>query len=176
MLTLEIGKRHLARLKRELRHAGDREIGGVLAGEDLGGGRFSIADLSVQRFGGTIASFVRDPQHRSVFLRSFFAKTGSDFQRFNYLGEWHSHPLYSVCPSGVDRVQMQALVQAPDEAAHFIILMVVRLNGWGEIQASAHAFQRGHPPIEIQIVPSGVDPSLTWIRCLRGVLRRWRRA
>ena len=45
------------KLRRELRRAGDSEIGGVLAGEDLGGGRFLVADLSVP--GGTRSAAAR---------------------------------------------------------------------------------------------------------------------
>ena len=37
------------RLRRELRRAGRREIGGLLMGEDLGSEQFRVVDISVQR-------------------------------------------------------------------------------------------------------------------------------
>jgi hypothetical protein len=49
-------------------------------------------DISFQKRGGTFAHFVRDPTHHKAFLTDFFASTGKDYKRFNYLGEWHSHP------------------------------------------------------------------------------------
>ena len=40
-------------MKRELRAAGRREIGGVLLGELVGPGIFRVAEITVQRTGGT---------------------------------------------------------------------------------------------------------------------------
>ena len=40
-------------MKRELRAAGRREIGGVLLGELVGQGVFRVAEITVQRTGGS---------------------------------------------------------------------------------------------------------------------------
>ena len=82
------------RLRRELRRAGNREIGGLLMGEDLGNGDFRVVEISVQRSGGTEACFIRNPEDHQTELDTFFARTGNDYSRFNYLGEWHSHPSF----------------------------------------------------------------------------------
>jgi hypothetical protein len=59
------------RLRREVRGR-LHEIGGVLVGEHVATGVFRVVDMSVQVRGGTVAHFVRDPQHHKAFLADFF--------------------------------------------------------------------------------------------------------
>jgi len=89
-------------LKRELRAAGRREIGGVLLGELVGPGVFRVAEITVQRTGGTSSTFVRIPRLHAEAIQAFFRRTGHRYERFNYLGEWHSHPSYPTRPSASD--------------------------------------------------------------------------
>jgi hypothetical protein len=51
---------------------------------------------------GSHTRFRRDPKTHQKTLDEFFERTGRDYQRFNYLGEWHSHPSFSVQPSVED--------------------------------------------------------------------------
>jgi [CysO sulfur-carrier protein]-S-L-cysteine hydrolase len=141
-----------ARVRRELRRAGDREIGGVLAGEDLGEGRFLVADLSVQRSGGGVAHFLRDPGAHRRFMRRFLARNGNDYARFNYLGEWHSHPRFPALPSSTDLQQMQALMDERGQQARFLVLLVVKLGRDGEIEATGHAFRRGAQIVQVRVM------------------------
>lgn len=97
MIDIVLSARCAHKLKKELRAAGVNEIGGVLAGEHLGDGRFLIKDLSVQR-DGTPSRFVRDPVRHRNFIRRFHRLNGNDPERFNYLGEWHSHPSFLAAP------------------------------------------------------------------------------
>ncbi|QOZ36360.1 Mov34/MPN/PAD-1 family protein [Bradyrhizobium sp. CCBAU 53421] len=142
----------VGRLRKELRTAGDREIGGVLVGEHLHDATFRLADLSVQRSGGSVAHFVRDVEQNSTFLRDFFARTGNDYQRFNYLGEWHSHPRFNALPSGQDLRTMQDIVESPDVGAHFAVLLIVSLRRRGVLELSAVAFRPGTSPESVDVV------------------------
>lgn len=138
------------KLKAELARAGSNEIGGVLAAENLGGGIFDIVDLSVQRSGGSYASFKRTFGQHDRFMRRFFNRTGHHYERFNYLGEWHSHPSFPALPSFVDGNQMQLLLREPDQKARFLVLLVVK-GGKSGIEASAHAFAKGIHPIRVPL-------------------------
>jgi proteasome lid subunit RPN8/RPN11 len=89
----------IKRLQRELRRAGKQEIGGLLMGEHVRDEIFRVVDISVQRAGGSEAYFIRDPASHKTQLEKFFADTGADYSRFNYLGEWHSHPTFEAVPS-----------------------------------------------------------------------------
>jgi proteasome lid subunit RPN8/RPN11 len=170
VIEVVLSERCVAKLRRELRRAGAREIGGVLAGENLGGGRFSVVDLSVQR-NGTVASFRRSaPTHRR-FIQRFLERTGHDYGRFNYLGEWHSHPSFPAWPSRPDLTQMQALVDEPDQRAHFLVLLVCKLAragagaGAGALEATAHAFRRGHPEVKVEL--AGAQPGSVLVPAAR---------
>lgn len=150
MIEVRLGDACGRKLKAELARAGSNEIGGVLAAENLGGGAFEIVDLSVQRSGGGFASFVRKFGQHDRFMRRFFDRTGHRYERFNYFGEWHSHPSFLALPSGVDGRQMQLLLREPEQKANFLVLLVVK-GGKSGIEASAHAFARGMPPMRVPL-------------------------
>ncbi len=145
------------RLRDELRKAGKREIGGMLLAEQLAPGRFRIVDFSVDAVSGSHATFRRDPLAHRQALAAFFQRTGQDFARFNYLGEWHSHPSYSVRPSVDDMRTMTEMVEEAHSAISFAALLIVRLRLWW-ISHSLTIFARGHAPRATQI-----RPRITWI-------------
>lgn len=138
-------------LKRELRRAGSREIGGVLVGEYLGEETFRLADISVQRAGGSQAHFERDLGHSTAFLKEFFARTGHEYNRFNYLGEWHSHPLFAATPSGQDLDTMRGIVEDPNVGVNFAVLLIVRLARSSTLELSATLFRGLTAPINAEI-------------------------
>jgi [CysO sulfur-carrier protein]-S-L-cysteine hydrolase len=138
------------RLRREVRGR-LHEIGGVLVGEHVATGVFRVVDMSVQVRGGTVAHFVRDPQHHKAFLADFFCRTGHNYQKFNYIGEWHSHPAFKPLPSGPDFATMFDLVEDPDVGVNFAILIIVRLLFWSRLELSATLFQAGVVPEPISV-------------------------
>jgi [CysO sulfur-carrier protein]-S-L-cysteine hydrolase len=151
-MKLLLPSKIVARWRAELRRAGSREIGGVLLGEHVEEGEFRILELTVQREGGTETSFVRDPaQHRRA-IDDFFDRTGRQYERLNYVGEWHSHPRFQIRPSQQDIQEMGALLGDSNVGAAFAILVIVRLRMWIFLEASAYAFRLGHPPEEIDII------------------------
>jgi proteasome lid subunit RPN8/RPN11 len=139
------------RLAYALRNAGSREIGGVLMGEHVSEGVFRVKDLSVQRRGGTLASFVRDVRAALVPLRRFFAETGHDYTRYNYLGEWHSHPLFPAEASHKDSESMWGIVDNPAVGANFAVLLTVRLGAEGRLEVSATAYLPGRCRLEASL-------------------------
>ncbi|HEV7487312.1 MAG TPA: Mov34/MPN/PAD-1 family protein [Thermoanaerobaculia bacterium] len=107
--------------------AGEREIGGVLMGEHLGVDDFRVTSLTIQRRGGTIARFVRAVEEAILALTRFFRETGNDFTRFNYLGEWHSHPLFPPYPSREDDSSMIRILRDNNVGANFVVLVIVKM-------------------------------------------------
>jgi integrative and conjugative element protein (TIGR02256 family) len=145
----------VTRLGQELKRAGSREIGGVLVGEHVEDESFRIVDLSVQRSGGSQAHFIRDVEHNRAFLDAFFAKTGRDYQRFNYLGEWHSHPLFTPLPSREDAATMRDLVEDSAVGVNFAILMIVSLGWRSTLKMSATAYRATEAPVAAEVVLEG---------------------
>lgn len=146
MIDVVLNSECVRKLKYELRTAGQNEIGGVLAAEQVGDGCFLVVDLSVQR-NGTHSHFERDPAQHREFIRRFHERMGHKPERFNYLGEWHSHPAYPVTPSDVDLRQMQDLVEDAEQKSSFLVLMIVKLGLNGELRGSVHGLRPGFAPL-----------------------------
>lgn len=149
-MRLEFPKPIRKRVMRELVAAGRREIGGVLMGEQIAPGNFRLADFSVDRDSGSGTHFVRRPAHHREALEDFFKRTGSDFSRFNYLGEWHSHPSFPALPSIIDINAMHRVVEEP--GIGFSVLLVVRTRYRFMLECSARLFQSGGFESEVEIV------------------------
>jgi proteasome lid subunit RPN8/RPN11 len=109
-----------------LRDAGIRETGGQLFGEQLAPSHFVVNEVTVQARPGTPAHFDVDVAAAMRDAARYFDRTGHDYLRFNYLGEWHSHPRYQVLPSNKDMRTMLELVSDADFKGNFAILMIAR--------------------------------------------------
>lgn len=118
--------------------AGSYECGGVLMAEHVGVNHFVVRELTVQRPGG-IASFVRSLTNAVRAIQAFCYVTGNNFTRFNYLGEWHSHTLFSVQPSATDHATMRELAMDKQVGANFAVLLIFRLAD-GALVGSAHTY------------------------------------
>lgn len=125
-------------LRSALLKAGSRECGGVLMAEHVGVNHFAVRELTVQK-PGSIASFVRSLATAVKAIQVYCRTTGNNFTRFNYLGEWHSHPLFSVQPSSTDHATMRTLAMDAQVGANFAVLLVFRLNA-GVLEGSAHTY------------------------------------
>jgi hypothetical protein len=99
-----------------LRRAGVKEIGGQLFGEQLAPSNFRVTELTVQARPGTFARFVVDLLQAARDAVRFFDRTEHRYTRYNYIGEWHSHPSFAVRPSGPDVATMRDLVHDPQFA------------------------------------------------------------
>ncbi|MBO9463158.1 MULTISPECIES: Mov34/MPN/PAD-1 family protein [Stappiaceae] len=147
------------KIRRELSQAGRRETGGLLLAEQLDDeGRFRVVDVTVDPRGGESAYFERRPELHTQALEAFFKKHGNDFSRFNYLGEWHSHPSFSVTPSMTDITTMQALVEDAGNI-DFSVLMIVRLRMFVMLQVGTYLFMRGRWPQRVEMINDPVSRS-----------------
>lgn len=122
-------------------------------GEHVSEVTFRVVDFSVQRDGGSRTNFVRDPKEHVAQLAAFFEGTGADFTRFNYLGEWHSHPSFPPSPSASDIAEMVRLVDDPEVGASFAVLLIVRLRIIRGLTGTATLFARGG---------ASISSALTW--------------
>ena len=139
LLSLEVQEQ----LVRELRKAGKRETGGLLFGEHFGNDLFKVVGVTVQAKSGTHSRFVRDPTQHASQLDTFFREHGEECSRFNYLGEWHSHPSFDLHPSGPDLISMSELVEDPAVGVNFAVLLIVRLERREMLLVSATLCQTG---------------------------------
>lgn len=139
LLPLEVTER----LVDALTKAGQREIGGILMAEHVAENIFRVRDLTIQRRGGSFATFMRAVQLVIGPLREFFRVTNHQYTRFNYIGEWHSHPSFAPVPSSTDHNTMYSIIESPEVGALFVILVIVKLNPARELEGSVTVYQPG---------------------------------
>jgi len=128
-VRIRLGRDALDRLRVALTRNGSRETGGQMFGEQLAVSDFRITELTVQARPGSFARFIVDVLQATRDAMSFFSRTQHAYRRYNYIGEWHSHPSFAIEPSNVDAATMRKLVRDPQFKGTFAILMIVRLDG-----------------------------------------------
>lgn len=139
MLSLFLPRTITTKLEESLLKAGNLECGGILLGEHVDVNEFAIREITIQGT-GTISRFVRKVEGAIAALGKFFKRHGNDYARFNYLGEWHSHPLFEPRPSSVDHNSMVEIVTNPEVGANFVVLIIVKLNERKQLIGSAHVY------------------------------------
>lgn len=122
----------------------------MIFAEELGPGNFRVMDFSLDARSGSRSTFSRYPEVHRQALNDFFRRTGHDFTRFNYLGEWHSHPSFSAHPSYYDIATMTELVENSENIS-FAVLMIVRLRFQYWMDFSSTVFARGEVPMTSHI-------------------------
>lgn len=135
-----------------LRKAGNCEIGGILMGEHVAEKVFRIKDITIQRRHGSFASFVRVIEEIINPLKQFFQNTGNKFTRFNYLGEWHSHPSFFPEPSYKDCETMWKIVNDPTVGANFATLMILRLDANDKLEGTVTIFLPSEKKLSANLV------------------------
>lgn len=108
-------------------------------GEHVGHNQFAVRTLTVQG-GGTFASFIRGTRAALRAVKEFLRRSNHEYTRFNYLGEWHSHPSFSVQPSSTDHRAMLDIVTNPSVGANFAVLLIFKLTSLGILEGSAHTY------------------------------------
>lgn len=116
-------------LRNALNSAGTNEIGGQIFGEQLAPSNFRAIELTFQKRSGTFAKFIVDLVQATRDALRFFHRTQNRYSRFNYIGEWHSHPSFEVKPSDTDISSMRSIVADSDFRGTFAVLMITRLDG-----------------------------------------------
>lgn len=142
MLVLVLPVDIKGKLLSALVRAGDYEVGGILMAAHIGPDLFEIQDITIHRQ-GALASFMRRIEDALGRLHSFFSTTQRQYNKFNYIGEWHSHPMFSLEPSNTDDASMYQIVNDPKVGANFLVLLIVKLNSHNNLMASAHTYLPG---------------------------------
>lgn len=127
-MRLRLPPDQVGALRKALNSAGTNEIGGQIFGEQLAPSDFRATELTFQKRSGTFAKFIVNLVQAGRDAVRFFNRTQHRYARFNYIGEWHSHPSFEVRPSGTDISSMRSLVADSDFRGTFAVLMITRLD------------------------------------------------
>ena len=137
LLPLEIREQ----IENALREAGYREIGGILMAEHIAENAFRVQSLTIQRRGGSYAAFLRAVEAFIGPLKNFFRRTDYNYTKFNYIGEWHSHPSFVPTPSQTDHQTMLSIINDSQTGALFIVLLIVKLDEHGKFVGTVTVYQ-----------------------------------
>lgn len=151
MMQLLLPKQIRSQLEAALQDAGEREIGGILMGEHVAEATFRVLDLTIQSKGGNAFSFVRQLRAALNSLSAFFHRTRRDYRRYNYLGEWHSHPRFATWPSSTDSATMWEIMDDSRVGAYFVVLLIVRLDNQ-QLKANAFLYMPARQMTEAKII------------------------
>lgn len=149
-MRLRLPADQVAFLRDALRRAETKEIGGQIFGEQLAPSDFVATELTFQKRPGTFARFVVDLIQAAGDAVRFFDRTAHQYTRYNYIGEWHSHPSFGVRPSDIDVAAMRRLVSDPEFMGRFAVLLITRLDG-NKLNCGAWLFDPGGPVIAITL-------------------------
>ena len=127
-MKLRLPNDQLAVLRDALQRAGTKEIGGQMYGEQLAPSDFCVTELTLQKRPGTFARFIVDLLQATRDALRFFEQTHHQYTRYNYIGEWHSHPSFERVPSSTDVAAMRDVVSDPEFKGSFAVLMITRLD------------------------------------------------
>ena len=121
-------------------------------GEQISEGYFRVHEVTVQSNAGTTGSFLRTPHQAATALSRFFDETGHDYRRFNYLGEWHSHPSSSLEPSLKDHATMWSILHDRTVGASFAVLLILSLDSDVRLLTDASVYVRGLKPSKVIVM------------------------
>ena len=97
----------------------------MLFGEHVGEDVFRVVEATVSGE-GSVAAFLRTLAAGLARLEVFFRRTKRDYRRFNYLGEWHSHPSFALHPSSADDRALLDIVEDERTGARFAVSLIVK--------------------------------------------------
>lgn len=114
-----------AKIEKALRKSGNFETGGILIGRKVEENSFEIIDVSVSDEDNkySIVSFIRGVKKTDLLLRKHYKKKSG-----YYIGEWHSHPKFSLSPSRQDIATMLGILADDNYGVTFSILMITKMN------------------------------------------------
>lgn len=128
MLKLLVSKKFKIIIEKTCRKSGSRECGGVLFAENKKENLFEIVEITADIKAGHFAVFVRQLKNTIFYLKYFFKKYGHNYKKYNYIGEWHSHPQFDLIPSNQDNSTMFEIVMDGNVGANFAVLIIVKLQ------------------------------------------------
>lgn len=107
--------------------AGTKETKGALFAKYVSYNCYEIEDVYISKVKGTnvFSILIVNCSYRK-FEKQYFKKYNNDFENHNYIGDWHSHPLFECNPSNYD--VHEAFDELENSNANFLIQLIVKIE------------------------------------------------
>ena len=138
-ISVSLDEKSKEKIVEALRKYSPNEIGGILIGNKVAEDNIIVNDVSISNEVEILnfASFIRDTVNAQRLLNKHY-KDSTGF----YIGEWHSHPSFSLYPSGKDISTMKGIVQDKNYNVSFAILIILKLNAVNELESKGFLFHK----------------------------------
>jgi proteasome lid subunit RPN8/RPN11 len=102
------------------------ETKGALFAEDLGNDTFKIDGVYLEPKPGT-TTFVKlyINQEYVSFQKNYHKFRKNNFSKYNYIGDWHSHPLFECLPSSYDVSEVEEDIKKSN--AIFLVQLILKV-------------------------------------------------
>lgn len=135
-----------------LKNSNSMETGGILVGRIINSETLEIIDSSKQRKGSSSFFFRNWRWKEKRELTAMLKQHEFKYEIVNYCGEWHSHPSFPLYPSQKDLDSMWDLCLDNDVGAHFLVLIIAKLDKLRNIQCACYYFNEDNYPIFKQVI------------------------
>lgn len=123
ILTKEVSRK----IKEKLLSSGLLESKGACFAHYVDKNHYEVIDTFISDYKGT-STFTKLLINRRYkrFEKEFYKKHKYDYKNYNYIGDWHSHPLFECVPSNYDICE--AKNELDNSNGNFLIQIIVKLD------------------------------------------------
>lgn len=149
-MTIEIPKPISELLKRELEVMNQNETRGSFFAERVNGALFKVNDVYFSKKRGTF-SFIKMliGDEYKKFQKNYHKKYFFEYEKYNYIGDWHSHPSFSCLPSSYDIAE--AIDDFKKSNANFIIQIIIKIEN-DKLVGNAFLYDKYNIASEIELI------------------------
>ena len=110
-----------------LKKAEDREIKGACFARFVEDDVYEIEEVYISHKIGSnfFSNLVIDYRYKR-FEKAYYKKNNYDFEKHNYIGDWHSHPLFDCIPSNYDINELEEELEKSN--ANFLVQLIVKIS------------------------------------------------
>lgn len=115
------------KLYKILKKAGSKEIKGACFAKFIENETYEIEEIYVSPIIGNseFSNLIIDLKYKK-FENQYFKKKLFDYENHNYIGDWHSHPLFDCRPSNYDIDELKEEVDKSN--ANFLIQLIIKIE------------------------------------------------
>lgn len=120
--------------------AGSIETKGALFARYVSLDCYEIEDVYISKVKGTnfFSNLIINHSYRK-FEKQYYKRVKYDYKNHNYIGDWHSHPLFECSPSSYDI--SEAFDELNNSNANFLIQLILKSEA-GALKGNCFLYKR----------------------------------
>ena len=138
------------KLYEALTKAGINEIKGACFAYNSSPNVFEIEEVYISPVQGTFAfsNLIINYKYKK-FERDYFKRHNYDYEKHNYIGDWHSHPSFDCIPSQYDIKEV--LDELSKSNANFLIQLILKIEN-GKLIGNCYYYNSKEKTIKCELL------------------------